>query len=184
MFQFSGFAPYRVLYLQYSGLPHSDICGSHRVCQSPQLFAAYHVLLRLWEPQASPIRPYFAYCTFMRRINTAQLCFLYFSTFWIYLNMSMNLWRIATDNHISSFAWWRISESNRWPPACKAGALASWANPPFFKILQSDSKCGFPASRISFSHRQNIFKFSNFQIFKSKKVVPGRLELPTPTLSV
>ena len=21
--------------------------------------------------------------------------------------------------------WWRISESNRWPPACKAGALAS-----------------------------------------------------------
>ena len=28
--------------------------------------------------------------------------------------------------------WWRISESNRWPPACKAGALASWANPPFY----------------------------------------------------
>ena len=27
---------------------------------------------------------------------------------------------------------WRISESNRWPPACKAGALASWANPPWF----------------------------------------------------
>lgn len=25
---------------------------------------------------------------------------------------------------------WRITESNRWPPACKAGALASWANPP------------------------------------------------------
>ena len=31
--------------------------------------------------------------------------------------------------------WWRISESNRWPPACKAGALASWANPPFFVCL-------------------------------------------------
>ena len=27
-------------------------------------------------------------------------------------------------------AWWRITDSNRWPPACKAGALASWANPP------------------------------------------------------
>ena len=27
---------------------------------------------------------------------------------------------------------WRITDSNRWPPACKAGALASWANPPFF----------------------------------------------------
>ena len=36
-----------VLCLQHSGLPHSDICGSPRVCQSPQLFAAYRVLLRL-----------------------------------------------------------------------------------------------------------------------------------------
>ena len=26
--------------------------------------------------------------------------------------------------------WWRISESNRWPSACKADALANWANPP------------------------------------------------------
>ena len=43
-----------ILYLQYSGLPHSDICGSICVCQSTQLFAAYHVLLRLWEPRHSP----------------------------------------------------------------------------------------------------------------------------------
>src|SRR5690554_5970715 len=33
--------------LQHDGLPHWDICGSIRVCRSPQLFAAYHVLLRL-----------------------------------------------------------------------------------------------------------------------------------------
>ena len=26
---------------------------------------------------------------------------------------------------------WRIRESNPWPPACKAGALANWANSPF-----------------------------------------------------
>ena len=38
---------YEILYLQYSGLPHSDIRGSQVVCTSPQLFAAYHVLLRL-----------------------------------------------------------------------------------------------------------------------------------------
>ena len=25
---------------------------------------------------------------------------------------------------------WRITDSNRWPSACKADALASWANPP------------------------------------------------------
>ena len=26
--------------------------------------------------------------------------------------------------------WWRITDSNRWPSAGKADALASWANPP------------------------------------------------------
>lgn len=51
MFQFPGFASLRILYLQYSGLPHSDICGSHRMCQSPQLIAAYHVLHRLLAPR-------------------------------------------------------------------------------------------------------------------------------------
>ena len=40
------------------GLPHSDIRGSMGICPSPRLFAAYHVLLRLREPQASPVRPY------------------------------------------------------------------------------------------------------------------------------
>ncbi len=33
--------------LQVAGLPHSEICGSIRVCQSSQLIAAYHVLRRL-----------------------------------------------------------------------------------------------------------------------------------------
>ena len=39
--------PCGILYLQYSGLPHSDTCGSNRMCRSPQLFAAYRVLRRL-----------------------------------------------------------------------------------------------------------------------------------------
>ena len=32
---------------------------------------------------------------------------------------------------------WRITDSNRWPPACKAGALASWANPPSFEWIMN-----------------------------------------------
>ncbi len=40
--------------LQLAGLPHSEICGSNCMCQSPQLIAAYHVLHRLWEPRHSP----------------------------------------------------------------------------------------------------------------------------------
>ncbi len=39
------------------GFPHSDIRGSRGICPSPRLFAACHVLLRLREPQASPVRP-------------------------------------------------------------------------------------------------------------------------------
>ena len=34
-----------------AGFPHSDICGSQCICHSPQLFAAYHVFLRLHVPR-------------------------------------------------------------------------------------------------------------------------------------
>ena len=46
-----------------TGLPHSDTRGSIRICQSPRLFAAYHVLRRLPEPRHPPcalIHFYFA----------------------------------------------------------------------------------------------------------------------------
>ena len=55
--------PFIHLYLRFQcmihryclcGFPHSDICGSKRVCRSPQLFAACHVLLRLPVPRHSP----------------------------------------------------------------------------------------------------------------------------------
>ena len=34
--------------------PHSEICGSKDICSSPQLFAAYHVFLRLLVPRHPP----------------------------------------------------------------------------------------------------------------------------------
>ncbi len=46
--------PCGVMYLQYTGFPHSEICGSIRICQYPQLIAAYHVLLRLSKPRHPP----------------------------------------------------------------------------------------------------------------------------------
>ncbi len=59
MFQFPGFAPRhrRGVGIAPDGFPHSDIRGSQGICPSPRLFAACHVLLRLREPQASPVRP-------------------------------------------------------------------------------------------------------------------------------
>ena len=53
--------PSAYLFIQYAvpgvfpgGLPHSDIRGSLCVCQSPQLFAAYHVFHRLLVPRHPP----------------------------------------------------------------------------------------------------------------------------------
>ena len=47
------------------GLPHSDICGSMRICRSPQLFAACHVLHRLREPRHPP-------CALSRSVISSQ----------------------------------------------------------------------------------------------------------------
>ena len=60
MFQFPAFAPRglpRGAGIAPGGFPHSDIRGSQGLCPSPRLFAACHVLRRLREPQASPMRP-------------------------------------------------------------------------------------------------------------------------------
>ena len=53
--------PSAYLWIQYAvtevcsaGFPHSDICGLTDICSSPQLFAAYHVFLRLLVPRHPP----------------------------------------------------------------------------------------------------------------------------------
>ena len=45
---------YAVTEVSSAGFPHSDICGSLDICSSPQLFAAYHVFLRLLVPRHPP----------------------------------------------------------------------------------------------------------------------------------
>ena len=60
MFQFRRFPAYAYLIqrtlTEYcsAGFPHSDISGSMRICRSPKLFAACHVLRRLLMPRHSP----------------------------------------------------------------------------------------------------------------------------------
>ena len=79
--------PCGVARLQRAGLPHSDTCGSAPVCGSPQLFAAYHVLLRLREPRHPPCALlYFFLCAASR-----PRLFLCSSRFLSFANMSMNL---------------------------------------------------------------------------------------------
>jgi hypothetical protein len=172
MFQFSRLALFRVIYLQYIRLSHSEICGLSLVCSYPQLIAAYHVLHRLSMPRHPPcalIR--FKYCCYYffllhcswyiavsltnfafpicQRTSKQTLSFAYLWCVRIWTTLqALNL--TSFDHYfLTTFSLiyaqelkkWRISESNRWPPACKAGALASWANPPFLKRQSTSSNC-------------------------------------------
>jgi hypothetical protein len=65
--------------------------------------------------------------TFIRYLRIAGDPSLMFCLSW-FLNEAYSYNELRSFGR--SFRWWRISDSNRWPPACKAGALASWANPP------------------------------------------------------
>ena len=61
---------YDVSGLLPDGLSHSEISGSNLVCKSPELFAAYHVLLRLQEPRHPPYA--LAYFLFASYPSTGQ----------------------------------------------------------------------------------------------------------------
>ena len=38
-------------------------------------------------------------------------------------------WSFLSSRNFSQSLWWRLAGSNRWPPACKAGALPAELNP-------------------------------------------------------
>ena len=140
MFQFSAFAfvLQRMLYLQYNGFPHSEICGSNRICQYPQLIAAYHVLHRLSKPRHPPCA-LINLLTFLITLNwflllqsipICQWTIFYGSITMATHQLLIYITLLYPSNQPVGQLLWRISESNRWPLACKASALASWANPP------------------------------------------------------
>ena len=138
-------------------LPHSDICGSQVVCTSPQLIAAYHVLLRLLMPRHSPC----ALISLTTLLGSSELCssfekyiwncfhniycrwiFSMFSSFALLLNFFIQFSRyFALKNFHSS--WWAQVDSNHRPHAYQACALTTWAMRPFSQYL---------GCSLSFSH--------------------------------
>ena len=109
-----------------AGFPHSDIGGVTGICPLPPLFAACHVLLRLREPQASPMRPsllsffLFAFlptllrcsrCLFRLQCRSIlQFDCSFFSRI-SYINVKICLSIMSMTSPL--FFWWRISDSNR-----------------------------------------------------------------------
>lgn len=76
------------------------------------------------------------------------------------------VWTVRSNQLSYRAYWWRVWDSNPRPPACKAGALANWANPPMVK------KTGFePAT--PWSQTKCSTKLSYFSIvlyyYKIKK---------------
>ena len=117
--------------LQDIGLSHSEIPGSKVICTSPGLIAAYHVLHRLREPRHPPCA--LSYFLFYRSHCFCSAGDIYFQL--VLKNITFCFVQYVIDRLSLTFLMfrrtgWRITDSNRWPPACKAGALASWANPP------------------------------------------------------
>ena len=56
--------------------------------------------------------------------------------------------------------WWRLAGSNRWPPACKAGALPAELNPQIFPIfLQGTSIVNCQLSILSVPSKLNNVKY-------------------------
>ena len=69
--------------------------------------------------------------------------FSFQGTIWI-LKDSMKSHALTWDFSQSFLFWWRLAGSNRWPPACKAGALPAELNPHIVEI--KSTICAFNAS--------------------------------------
>ena len=144
MFQFPAFAPPPGGNAPAgAGLPHSDIAGSMRICRSPTLFAACHVLLRSREP---------------RHPSCALLSF------------SCSLRLLLRG----------VSPPGPRPPLCCDSCLFVQTSAALLlRLRQPHSGTGRRARRsFSFSSLVNVL------LCRPAAVVPGRVELPTSTLSV
>ena len=119
--------------------------GNPRIKGHLHLPAAYRSLSRPSSPpraKASAMRPFLLSLSCLYTVKTTAYGSIY--TFSSLLNLlflcttCQRSWDLRLEGlqftseitNQKSRSEWRITDSNRWPSACKADALASWANPP------------------------------------------------------
>ena len=166
--------------------------GNPRIKGHLHLPAAYRSLSRPSSPpraKASAMRPFLLSLSCLYTVKTTAYGSIY--TFSSLLNLlflcttCQRSWDLRLEGlqftseitNQKSRSEWRITDSNRWPSACKADALASWANPPSKNWEERIRKKEGP------NRKDLSFSTFNFQL-SIREVVPGRVELPTSTLSV
>ena len=150
-------------FLQNAGLSHSEISGSKVICTYPELIAAYHVLHRLREPRHPPCALAYFLSNLLNRWWRMEFrkCFCILNSHVPYLLRTVRYILLALTKILLSVSscqrsflyvqrWWRITDSNRWPSACKADALASWANPPKIKKNEQGRRKRIYADHCSF----------------------------------
>ena len=157
MFQFPGLTLLAEWYtFSVPGCPIRKSSDISLVCSSPKLIAAYHVLHRLSEPRHPPyaLKCFKRVITITRHLQLNKNLSQYVKELLLVSkeNMSsparsnVNCWcydyespdHYVTSSGLKELFLWRISESNRWPSACKADALANWANPPKYLRMVSN----------------------------------------------
>ena len=127
--------------LQPAGLSHSDTRGSKVICTYPRLIAAYRVLPRLREPRHPPCAfRNFHRCAIPKNgqgaLILSAVSYPRKHSAGDNANSCLVLYSFALSQHVKDRSWadsrkaipfplgWRITDSNRWPLACDASALA------------------------------------------------------------
>ena len=100
--------------LQTGGFPHSDISGSIPVCSSPELFAAFHVLLRLLKPRHPPYALFCFLC--LSRLEIVSFRPLLLPRY-LFPILSMNFHRISSGRQLRQASHPLSSQ----PPGCCVG---------------------------------------------------------------
>ena len=122
-----------------AGLLHSDICGSKSVCDSPQLFAAYHVFLRPLMPRHSPcalcslivklISQLFESCVFIRDQLNQIVVFILRQKIFVKTSLSHSLSFLCSIFKIPfspySFEFGLVGSSGLEPPTSRLSGVRS-----------------------------------------------------------
>ena len=152
MFQFPWFSSLTYVFSQglhgmtRVGLPHSGISGSTPVSGFPKLIATCYALHRPLTPRNPPQA--------LKRLTK-----ILSSATSNYIQLSKNsalkghFLKSLFCSRLANSGVWRWTGSNRWPPACKAGALPTELHP------QLTQQFGFKSIT---KKRNNVIKFNLF----------------------
>ena len=118
-----------------AGFPHSDICGSLDMCSSPQLFAAYHVFLRLLVPGHPPCALFCLTCFSVLFIPVCRLAWRLFRSVSSGFSSSHKflVWRSLFDQFLDVLSNVKFSMCYRlfWQPPDKITFYLIWSLPKY-----------------------------------------------------